>query len=56
MISAVGISAGSPPRMTVACGGAKSSRARMASLAPPRARISNQWPSSTNAASTVAAS
>ena len=37
-------------------GGARSSRARMASLAPPRARISNQWPSSTNVASMPAAS
>ena len=37
-------------------GGARSSRVRMASLAPPRARISNQCPSSTNAVSTVAAS
>ena len=39
-----------------AIGGARSSSARMASLAPPRARISNQWPSSTNVASMVAAS
>jgi hypothetical protein len=54
--SAVEISMVSPSRMMVACGGARSSRVRMASLAPPRARISNQWPSSTNAASTVAAS
>jgi hypothetical protein len=45
-----------PSRMTVALGGARSSNVRIASLAPPRARISNQWPSSTNAASTVAAS
>ena len=38
-----------PSRSTTALGGARSSRARMASLAPPRARISNQCPSSTNA-------
>ncbi|MER6178834.1 hypothetical protein [Streptosporangium sp. NPDC001681] len=38
--SAVGTSTGSPSRMTTALGGARSSRARMASLAPPRARIS----------------
>ena len=54
--SAVGTSTGRPSRMTTARGGANSSRARMASFAPPRARISNQWPSSTNAISTVAAS
>jgi hypothetical protein len=54
--SAVGISTASPARSTTAFGGARSSRVRIASLAPPRARISNQWPSSTNAASTVAAS
>ena len=44
------------PRMTTALGGARSSRVRMASLAPPRARISNQCPSRTKAARTVAAS
>ncbi len=41
-ISAVGTSTGSPRRMTVARGGARSSNARIASFAPPRARISNQ--------------
>ena len=56
LTSAVGISTSWPSRMTVARGGASSSRVRMASLAPPRARISNQWPSSTNAVSTAAAS
>ena len=45
-----------PSRSTTAFGGARSSRVRMASFAPPRARISNQCPSSTNAVSTVAAS
>ena len=40
--SAVVTSMGSPFRITVALGGARSSRVRMASLAPPRARISNQ--------------
>ena len=54
--SAVGTSTGSPSRRTTALGGARSSSARMASLAPPRARISNQWPSSTNVASIPAAS
>jgi hypothetical protein len=54
--SAVGISTSWPPRMTTAFGGARSSSARIASLAPPRARISNQCPSNTNEASTVAAS
>jgi len=54
--SAVGTSTSTPSRSTTAMGGASSSRVRTASLAPPRARISNQWPSSTNAASTVAAS
>jgi len=54
--SAVGMSTIRPSRMTVAAGGDRSSSRRIASLAPPRARISNQWPSSTNAASTVAAS
>src|SRR5262249_48661970 len=42
MTSAVGTSMLSPLRITVAWGGARSSRARMASFAPPRARISNQ--------------
>ena len=37
-------------------GGARSRSARIASFAPPRARISNQWPSSTNVASIAAAS
>ena len=41
---------------TTALGGASSSSDRIASLAPPRARISNQCPSSTNAVRTVAAS
>ena len=45
-----------PSRSTTARGGARSSSVRMASFAPPRARISNQWPSSTKAVSTVAAS
>ena len=54
--SAVGTSTSCPSRSTTAFGGASSSRVRMASLAPPRARISNQCPSSTNAVSTVAAS
>jgi hypothetical protein len=47
----VGTSTGSPSRRTTALGGARSSSARTASLAPPRARISNQWPSSTKEAS-----
>ena len=55
-ISAVGTSTVSPSRITSACGGARSSRVRIASLAPPRARISNQCPRRTNDASTVAAS
>ena len=54
--SAVGTSTGSPSRSTTAIGGASSSSVRIASFAPPRARISNQCPSSTNAVSTVAAS
>ena len=54
--SAVGTSTSVPSRSTTAIGGASSSSVRMASLAPPRARISNQCPSRTNAASTVAAS
>ena len=54
--SAVGTSTGSPFFRTTALGGARSSSARMASLAPPRARISSQWPRSTNAASRAAAS
>jgi len=54
--SAVGTSCSRPSRSTTARGGASSSRARIASLAPPRARISNQCPSSTNAVSTLAAS
>ena len=40
--SAVGTSIWWPSRMTSAWGGARSSSARTASLAPPRARISNQ--------------
>jgi len=54
--SAVGSSIGSPSRSTVARGGASSSSVRTASLAPPRARISSQWPRRTNAVRTVAAS
>ena len=54
--SAVGTSTGSPSRSTVAIGGARSISARTASLAPPRARISNQWPSRTNVVSIAAAS
>ncbi len=54
--SPVGTSTGSPSRRTVAIGGARSIRARMASLAPPRARISNQWPRSTKVVSMAAAS
>ena len=42
MTSAVGISTGSPLRMTSAIGGASDSSAPMAVLALPRARISNQ--------------
>jgi hypothetical protein len=49
--SAVGTSTGSPLRSTTALGGARSRSARTASFAPPRARISNQCPSSTNVAS-----
>jgi len=45
--SEVETSTGSPFRMTVALGGARSSSARIASDAPERARISNQWPSRT---------
>jgi hypothetical protein len=41
----VGTSTGSPSRSTTARGGASSSRARTASFAPPRARISSQCPS-----------
>ena len=52
----MGTSTVSVPRITTAAGGASSSRVRIASLAPPRARISNQWPSSTKDARTVAAS
>ena len=40
----MGISTCSPSRNTTAIGGASSSRVRIASFAPPRARISNQWP------------
>ena len=36
-------------------GGARSSSVLIASFAPPLARISNQWPRSTNAVSTLAA-
>jgi hypothetical protein len=54
--SAVGTSTGSPSRINMALGGARSSSARIASLAPPRARISNQCPSNTNVASIAAAS
>ncbi len=54
--SAVGTSTGSPSRTTRAVAGARSRRARMASLAPPRARISSQCPRSTNVASSAAAS
>ena len=54
--SAVGISTSPPSRSTVAIGGARSIRARIASLAPPRARISNQCPSSTKVVSIAAAS
>jgi hypothetical protein len=46
--SAVGISTGSPSRTTTAIGGASAKRERIASFAPPRARISSQCPSSTN--------
>src|SRR5262249_11898853 len=49
-------STSSPSRMTTALGGARSSSARMASLAPPRARISNQCPSSTKVARKAEAS
>jgi hypothetical protein len=54
--SAVGSSSSRPSRRTTAFGGARSSSARMASLAPPRARISNQWPSRTKTARKAAAS
>ena len=54
--SEVGTSSSSPSRRTTARGGASSRRVRIASFAPPRARISTQWPSSTKLASTVAAS
>lgn len=54
--SAVGISVSWLSRMTTAIGGASSSRVLIASLAPPRARISNQCPSRTKAVSTEAAS
>ena len=54
--SAVGTSTGWPSRITTAIGGASSSSVRIASLAPPRARISNQCPSSTKVVSTEAAS
>jgi hypothetical protein len=54
--SAVGTSTGSPVRSTTAFGGARSISARIASEALPRARISNQWPSSTNVASIAPAS
>ena len=54
--SEVGTSTCSPFLTTTAFGGARFSRARTASLAPPRARISSQWPRSTKAHSTVDAS
>ena len=54
--SEVGISASVPSRSTTATDGANSSSVRIASFAPPRARISNQWPSRTNAANIVDAS
>lgn len=54
--SAVGTSTGSPLRITIALAGGRGTSLRIASLAPPRARISNQWPSSTNEVSTVTAS
>ena len=55
-ISDVGTSTGSPLRITSAWAGASSNSVRMASFAPPRARISNQWPRRTKLARTVAAS
>jgi hypothetical protein len=54
--SDVGTSSSCSSRITTAFGGARSSRARIASFAPPRARISNQCPSYTNAARKAAAS
>ena len=54
--STVGTSTGSPSRMTTAIGGARSRSVRIASLAPPLARISNQCPSRTKTASSAAAS
>ena len=54
--SAVGISTGSPLRMTVAFGGVRLRSAFIASEAPARARISSQWPKSTNVSRTTAAS
>ncbi len=54
--SAVRTSIGPPSRMTVAVSGASSSRVWIASLAPLRARISNQCPRSTKAARSAAAS
>jgi len=54
--SAVGISSVWPFRITVAFGGARSSSVRIASFAPPLARISNQWPNKTKDASTLTAS
>ena len=54
--SDVGTSTCSSSLMTIAIGGARFKRARTASLAPPRARISSQWPRSTKAARTVDAS
>ena len=44
-VSAVASSTASLSRSTTALAGARSSSARIASFAPPRARISNQWPS-----------
>ena len=54
--SAVSTSTQSSPRCTSAFGGASSSKVRIASFAPPRARISNQCPRSTNVVRTAAAS
>ena len=54
--SAVGTLVSTPLRSTVAIGGARSIRARIASVAPARARISSQWPSRMKTSSTAAAS
>ena len=54
--SLLGIVTSSPSRITVACGGTRSKRARRASLVPRLERISIQWPKRTKVTSMAAAS